>query len=297
MKASSLAARTEARTQVTIMASAPQERDDILDPRQPHDALEWSAFSSAYNYDLVSDRRRVFCNQVLNLIRSRSRPVRVLDIGCGHGPDAYDDATRELARRSLAELRRHIDEYWGVEPDEKIVPAHGLFTNFQHAFMETAKLPASHFDVAYSYFVMEHVKDPAAFLAAVFRVLKPGGVYLCLTPNGRHYFTRMARTLKTLHLDEMILRAVRGSKVEEYHYPVFYRFNHRHSIERHARAAGFRAPEFAFMERSGMGGPQSYFPSVLRPIYRGLCWKRHRFRRAGNLLEMLVKLEKPATGV
>ena len=55
--------------------------------------------------------------------------------------------------------------------------------------METADLPENYFDLAYSYMVMEHVADPVGFLKALVKCLQPGGVYVFLTPNKRHYFT------------------------------------------------------------------------------------------------------------
>jgi 2-polyprenyl-6-hydroxyphenyl methylase/3-demethylubiquinone-9 3-methyltransferase len=40
-------------------------------------------------------------------------------------------------------------------------------------------------DVTFSVGVLEHVLDKPRTLATVFRVLKPGGRFICLTPNGR----------------------------------------------------------------------------------------------------------------
>jgi SAM-dependent methyltransferase len=46
-------------------------------------------------------------------------------------------------------------------------------------------LPAGSVDIAYSHQVMEHLHqdDALAQLRSIFEVLKPGGLYLCLTPN------------------------------------------------------------------------------------------------------------------
>jgi 2-polyprenyl-6-hydroxyphenyl methylase/3-demethylubiquinone-9 3-methyltransferase len=51
--------------------------------------------------------------------------------------------------------------------------------------------------------VYEHVLDRPAALAEVFRVLKPGGVFACLTPNGAYlWYTQIATSLglETRHL-------------------------------------------------------------------------------------------------
>jgi SAM-dependent methyltransferase len=139
---------------------------------------------------------------------------------------------------------------------------------------------------------MEHVADPWAFMRAVFRCLKPGGVYLFLTPNGRHYFTRTAKTLKALRLDETVLRLVRPKcEIEQYHYPVYYRFNTRSRIDRCAADLGFAPPEYVFTER---GGPPNYMPGPLRLIYHLLGLKRRLIHSPDALLEMFCRVTKPS---
>ena len=76
-------------------------------------------------------------------------------------------------------------------------------------------------------------------MRAVHRCLRPGGTYLFITVNGAHYFTIAAKTMKRLRVDEVMLRILRGrQEVDEYHYPVQYRFNRTSVID---RAAGSRS--------------------------------------------------------
>src|SRR5690606_10485482 len=138
--------------------------------------------------------------------------------------------------RRAAEL---FDELWGVEPDERITPAEGAFTHFQHAMLETADLPEAHFDIAYSRMVMEHVEDPAAFLHAVHRILKPGGTYLFLTVNGSHYFAKIARLLTAMRLDDLVLRMILSKSGASYHYPVAYKCNTERAVARLCDQTGF----------------------------------------------------------
>jgi hypothetical protein len=139
--------------------------------------------------------------------------------------------------------------------------------------------------------VMEHVQDPVAFFRAVHRTLKPGGTHLFLTINGRHYFAKITRILKGLHLDELILRLVRGrQEVEEYHYPVAYKCNKPSDIRRVCRETGFEEPEFVFIEREG---PAPYFPGPFKVILSALNYKRTLIRRPDTLLEVIVRVRKP----
>lgn len=97
--------------------------------------------------------------------------ARVLDVGCGSGV--------LLAR--MQALGWEVD---GVEVDPGAVAAaraRGVRV-FQGPLAER-KFPANHFDAVHSAHVIEHVHDPVALLRECFRILKPGGTLVILTPN------------------------------------------------------------------------------------------------------------------
>lgn len=56
---------------------------------------------------------------------------------------------------------------------------------FKYVNLENGKLPykSEIFDVVYSKSVIEHMHDPLSFVTESFRVLKPGGILLILTPD------------------------------------------------------------------------------------------------------------------
>jgi 2-polyprenyl-3-methyl-5-hydroxy-6-metoxy-1,4-benzoquinol methylase len=246
------------------------------------DSLPWQELAEQYNFRHPTDRSDIFARLLREELAELPRPTKVLDIGCGRGIELNVGLTRSI--RPLA------GEFWGIEPDSSIVPEQGLFDNYQNALMETAKLPENYFDLAYSFMVMEHVKEPRPFMQAVGRCLKPGGSYVFGTINGAHYFARMAGMLRRLKLDELILRVVRGKgTVEAYHYPVFYRINTPRAISSLAEELGFEEPEFLFLEQSG---PDEYLRGPLRPLLRVMQWKRDRFRDPASLLVLFCRLTK-----
>lgn len=259
--------------------------DDLIAPAAPHDDLPFDELARRYNFRNVSDRARLFVRLLLKELDGRDGPVRALDIGCGNGISTGRDA-----HGYLQAIHRRVDALWGVEPDETMTPTHGMFTRFQHAMLEDADLPENYFDLAYSFMVMEHVADPERFLSAVHRCLKPGGVYLFITPNGAHYFTRIAGLMKKLRVDELVLRLLRGKSVEDYHYPVQYRCNRASQITPIARAAGFAETRIACVE---INGPRPYFPGVLRPILWLMMGKRKLLKDPAALLNLYARLEKP----
>lgn len=250
----------------------------------PIQALPWrfDELKKSYNFRHKSGRIDLMIGLIADEASRRQRPVRALDIGCGKGIG--------LDSSSHTSVRAHVDELWGIEPDPAVSPPPGVFANFQHALMETAKIPPSSIDVAYSSMVMEHVQDPKAFLRAVHTALKPGGSYLFLTVNGRHYFALIARSLRAMKLDELVLRSVRRQEVDEYHYPLAYKCNTVPALNKLAAATGFEPPEFVFVERDA---PLPYLPGPLRIVQLALDAKRDLIKKPTALLEMIGRLRKP----
>lgn len=257
-----------------------------LEPKRPHDELPFEELATRYNFLKTSDRRAMLVRLVLNELRDAPSPKRVLDIGAGKG------IGRQTSFQSA--IAQQCNEMWGVEPDKGVVRTDGVFAQFQHALMETAELPENAFDVAYAFMVMEHVADPAAFLSAVRRCLKPGGVFLFMTPNLRHYFTRSANLLKAMKLDELTLRVLRRqSDLDEYHYPVVYRFNTPSQIDRAAEQSGMSRPGYVYLESDG---PRPYMRGPLVPIYHMLMYKRSVWKNPRVLLTLTGRIAKPMTG-
>ncbi len=103
----------------------------------------------------------------------RGRRLSVLEIGFGAGTtlSKFLDRGDEISgvERNLLDI--------GVNPR---VAAEG--TLYQSA-AEDVTLPPDHFDLIYAIHVVEHLTDPAAVFAKMFRALRPGGRFYCITPN------------------------------------------------------------------------------------------------------------------
>jgi 2-polyprenyl-6-hydroxyphenyl methylase/3-demethylubiquinone-9 3-methyltransferase len=111
--------------------------------------------------------------------------LRFLDIGCGGGL-----LTEPMARLGAAIL--------GVDPSEKNIKTasvhaaeQDLEIDYRAATAEQLAEAGERFDVILNMEVIEHVADPAAFVATCAGLLKPGGVMFVATLN---------RTLKSFGL-------------------------------------------------------------------------------------------------
>jgi 2-polyprenyl-3-methyl-5-hydroxy-6-metoxy-1,4-benzoquinol methylase len=95
----------------------------------------------------------------------------LLDVGCGNG-------------RYLNTMRALGWSCYGVETNDKAARQcreAGLYVH--HGLLDSAGFPSGRFDVVTARHVIEHVPNPHEFLGEVFRILKPGGLFLVETPN------------------------------------------------------------------------------------------------------------------
>ena len=116
--------------------------------------------------------RRPFEREGLQFLASRSAPDRVLDVGCGCG--FFLDMMRSAGWETT-----------GVEVSAPAVryAREELGLDVIQGQVEEAELPAESFGAATLWYVLEHVPNPSAVLAAAFAALRPGGVVLVRVPN------------------------------------------------------------------------------------------------------------------
>jgi len=248
-----------------------------------HDNISFQELKSIYSFGQTSDRRELFSNIVAGEVARRTNPV-VLDIGCGSGM-GVGERKQEFVHR----IRKHCSHLVGIEPDESVQRIENLHDEIHHCLFEDTPLEENSIDVAYSHFVMEHVEDPDRFMEKLNFVLKPGGVYLFITPNGKSYFVLMTKFFSRLKIVDWLLPKLKGyDSVADYHYPVFYKFNHEKEIVHYGEIYGFDS-EIAYYERHGA---KSYFPSPFGWMVSFFNWKRKIFKNPKCLINLLGKLQK-----
>lgn len=104
-------------------------------------------------------------------LRAPAARSRVLDVGCGSGV-------------LLARMQSLGWQVEGVEVDPGgVAAARARGVTVHQGQLADAKFPDSHFDAVHSAHVIEHVYNPVALLRECFRILKPGGKLVIITPN------------------------------------------------------------------------------------------------------------------
>jgi SAM-dependent methyltransferase len=112
----------------------------------------------------------------------------LLDVGCGGG----------WLLESMKSLGWTVE---GVDLDPQAVAgarSRGLQVHLGQ--VEQLRLPAERFDVVTMSHYIEHVYQPAVVIAACYRLLKPGGRLVMVTPNTRSLGHRLYRK-DWMHLD------------------------------------------------------------------------------------------------
>lgn len=192
-----------------------------LDPRPRSDDLATIYPSNYYAYaessdGLVSRLRRRWEGGKVRQYRDVVGPGarRWLDVGCGTG-------------RFLALLRDFGSPDWeleGVEIDaEAAAQCEARGFRVHRGRVEELDAEAGRFDAVIMLQLIEHVEDPAAIAETVFRLLRPGGVFIVETPN-------------TGGLD---YRWFRHSWWGHYHFPRHWNLFSTGSLHRMLRDQGF----------------------------------------------------------
>ena len=102
------------------------------------------------------------------------------------------------------------------------------------------------FEVATIRMVVEHVEDPAAFVASLGRLIRPGGTAVVFTVNERSPLTLLSR-VTPFALHDPIKKLFWGGD-EKDTFPVHYRMNSRSKLLGLFGRHGFRERAFAYLD-------------------------------------------------
>ena len=137
---------------------------------------EYHAFDfSEEDYGLVHKiRSRLEAKRLLEYCGPLPDGARILDVGCGDG----------FHLRLLREFGNKSWDLEGVDLDRRAIEAaERAGSNVHFGSIESLDLKPESYDVIYTIQTIEHVERPDEFLAAVSRLVKPGGRVVIVTDN------------------------------------------------------------------------------------------------------------------
>ncbi len=154
--------------------------------------------------------------------------TRILDLGCGRGG-------------LIEQLPSPKPWVVGADPDWHSLIEHRVTTLPRAAALSDA-LPFTDrsFDLVVASWLLEHLEQPQTTLLQIARVLRNGGRFVFITPNGRHPLTVVNRVFgRAGRLQKRLVDRAYG-RDEGDTFPTHYRVNTPGAVERLALAAGLR---------------------------------------------------------
>jgi len=187
-----------------------------------------------------------------NVIDRATNPdTRILDVGCGHGE----------FMKSVFDKTPHT---YGVDPDRDALDKNTLIKNKVVGVVEELPFESGYFDIVVSEWVLEHLQNPDNAFREIYRVLKPGGKVVFLTPNVWNYNVWLIRAIPNRFHDYLTKKLY--DRQEGDTYPVHYKINSTKKIADTLEPIGFKKSQVI------LNGDPSYI-SFNRPSFafaRGL---------------------------
>ncbi len=181
--------------------------------------------------------------------RHMRRDSRILDLGCG---------SADFLRAAYARAQ----EVYGIDPDRRALHRNAVIGAKIAGTGDDLPFADNAFDMIALAWVIEHLERPAAVVRELYRVLKPGGLLVFLTPNMWNYNVWMIRMVPNC-LHHLFTQALYGRRERET-YAVRYRLNSVPRIEAVLRSIGFRRQQLI------LNGDPSYI-SFNDPLFRLAC--------------------------
>ncbi|WP_299471647.1 class I SAM-dependent methyltransferase [uncultured Roseibium sp.] len=189
------------------------------------------------------DTRKEDVRYIADYINRRA-PGTVLDIGFGLG--------------ELLEQVEDLNNCFGLDPSARAVEIgrERCSAQLKQGVLEPGTFAKNSFDVVVANHVIEHVDEPVPFVETVFDILKPGGDFICGTPNFASAAARVFQdrfrllhdpTHVSLFTDDSLIRLFRdkGFRIEQVDYPFFgTRFASPEAFETMVRAKADVSPAF-----------------------------------------------------
>lgn len=112
---------------------------------------------------------------VKQIFKNHTKGLAVLDIGCGNG---------EISK----EIENLGHKVYGLDISDSAKPL--LKNQLKNHDLSNKKYPFDDgsFDIVFTKSVVEHLRDPDVLIDEAFRLLKPGGTFICMTPSWKHSY-------------------------------------------------------------------------------------------------------------
>ncbi len=222
--------------------------------------LEYQAMLSLEQQNLLRDAYRLrspgwrpATEVYAELAHTYAAPgAHILDLGCGRGG-------------LVEQLGLPPRQLFGVDADWSSLHQHRL-ANMPRAVATTdaLPLPAAHFDLVLGSWLLEHLSAPQQTLAQVRRVLRPGGIFLFITPNSRHPLALLNTLFGRLESVQALMVQLLYGRAPADTFPTRYLANSHDQLHTLARQSGLELVRLEFI-------PDPTYLALRPVLYAGAC--------------------------
>lgn len=210
--------------------------------------------------------------QYAELVRQQLAPGRrLLDLGCGRG--------------GLVEQLNHpLPQMVGIDPDLQSLREHRLDLSRTVAFSDHLPFTANSFDLVFCSWLLEHLEYPLATFRAICRVLRPGGAFVFITPNGSHPLSLLNQGLgRFSKLQGRIVERLYGRSPADT-FSTFYRANKLSQLQQLSRDSGLTLAQWHTIA-------DPTYLAFSPALFRLMCWFEAVLpeRRRLHLVGLFVK--------
>lgn len=187
------------------------------------------------SFRLFTDHRSTVDSAVVLFMSAQAAATdarTIVDVGCGRGA-MIDPGGRGRRMHDLRAPGRTVVGI-DVDPAANDNPVIDEFRPIEDGRWPLADGEA---DLAVCDWVLEHIADPAAFVAELHRVLRPGGVFLARTVNRNSVLALGARAVPNPSHSRVLTRLQPGRHERDV-FPTVYAMNTRRDL------AGLLTPDF-----------------------------------------------------
>lgn len=178
--------------------------------------------------------------------------ARLLDLGCGRGG-------------LVEQLAIEQSQIVGVDMDWRSLREHRLqIPGAVAASSDHLPFASRAFDVAFASWVLEHLETPLQTFRMVRRVLRPGGVFVFITPNGRHPIAWLNRVLGRFTAVQSRLVSWLYGRAALDTFPTFYRANSAAALQALCRDSGLALRQLHFV-------PDPTYLALTPGLFRFMC--------------------------
>lgn len=140
----------------------------------------------------INGLKKTYGNCLFEAEKLVSNKQNFIEIGCGNG------FVLELAKESGW---RNI---MGVEPSLKSIENANpiIKNNIKNGIFDVDDYQKNFFDMVFVAMLIEHVPDINKFLNDIYKILKPGGIFITICHNERHFLSKLLKNKHPIINDE-----------------------------------------------------------------------------------------------